>query len=616
MAQTDYLRFSAASMKEYITAQLTASGVYTDQQFEDSNLSTLIDGFSYMFSVMMFYLNNTGSEAIFADSQLYENMNRIVKMLGYNPAGFKTSTILTNLALISGSTLSTVGRASIPKYTTYTTGQTDTNGTAIKYSFIDNYPFVASSTTAIDSDFTPTLYNGVWTYYGTTFTTTGVQYETITLDALTMTGTDRIYIAHPYIDVYIKDPSGVFTLYSPVTSLYNSKATDTNFEVRINEKYQYTLKFGDNINGMMPTNGSTVYIVYLKSNGTTGQIGTNVMDGTVPLAVEIAGLSESFIKTNILQVDSNPDLIAFGTDANPELQKLSLTNSSSSTVVTDFESVEDVRVNAPNWFRTGGRLITKQDFEQYILANYGTEVYDVTCMNNWTYMTEFQQWLRSYGKLSIDIRYLNYKYADSCDFNNIYLWLKSYSLTNVSTATKNIVERDCDTLKPLTAEIIPCDPLIVTVVPYITGTYRLSTWDPNFENKIQLVRDSNTMISAEKIKQKAVSAIQTFFLLSKCELGMSLDINSLYNSLTAIDGVSSVRMKYLANGASTSTAQFYSGLSFAIWTSSLVDGADFMKISGNYKLKSFQFPVLYDSDNIGNYVEVLSDNYTVDNPEF
>ena len=94
MAQNDYLRFSAASMKEFITSQLTASGRYTDQQFEDSNLSTLIDGFAYMYSTLMFYLNNTGSESIFVDAQLYENMNRIVKMLGYNPSGFKTSTVV------------------------------------------------------------------------------------------------------------------------------------------------------------------------------------------------------------------------------------------------------------------------------------------------------------------------------------------------------------------------------------------------------------------------------------------------------------------------------------------------------------------------------------------
>lgn len=616
MAQNDYLRFSAASMKEFITSQLTASGRYTDQQFEDSNLSTLIDGFSYMYSALMFYLNNAGSEAIFVDTQLYENMNRIVKMLGYNPSGFKTSTVVANLQLLTGQTLDSVGISSIPKYTTYTTNASDSNGNEIKYSFIDNYPFVASTTSAIDSDFNPTLFNGVWTYYGSTFTSTGVQYETFTLDQLTMTGTDRSYIAHPYVDVYVKDPSGEFTLYSPVTSLYNSKATDTSFEIRINENYQYTIKFGDNINGKMPTNGSTIYVIYLKSNGSGGQIGSGIMDGTGSLAVEIVGLSESFIKSNILQTDSNPDLIAFGTDPNAELQKLTLVNSVASTTTSDFESVESIRSNAPNWFRIGGRLITSQDFEQYILANYSTEVYDITCMNNWEYMSEFQQWLRSYNKLSVDIRYLNYQYADSCDFNNIYLWLKSYSLANVSTATKNIIERDCDTLKPLTAEIIPCDPLVLTITPYVTGTYRLSNWDSNYENKIQLVRDSNTMISAEKIKQKAVSAIQSFFLLTNCSLGMSLDINALYNTLSAIDGVRSVRMKYLANGASASTAQYYSGLSFAIWTSALVDGADFMKISGNYKLKSFQFPVLYNSESVGNCVEVLSDNYTIDNPEF
>ena len=35
----------------------------------------------------------------------------------------------------------------------------------------------------------------------------------------------------------------------------------------------------------------------------------------------------------------------------------------------DEESVEDIRNNAPQWFKTGNRLITKKDYEYFVTSN-------------------------------------------------------------------------------------------------------------------------------------------------------------------------------------------------------------------------------------------------------
>ena len=68
------------------------------------------------------------------------------------------------------------------------------------------------------------------------------------------------------------------------------------------------------------------------------------------------------------------------------LQYVTATNLEPSTTVSDMEDVESIRENAPNWFRMGSRLITSQDFRQYIMANYNSEIYDILVMNNWEYM--------------------------------------------------------------------------------------------------------------------------------------------------------------------------------------------------------------------------------------
>lgn len=56
------------------------------------------------------------------------------------------------------------------------------------------------------------------------------------------------------------------------------------------------------------------------------------------------------------------------------------------------EGVEDIRNMAPNWFKTGNRLITRSDYEYWVKANQNGVV-DVKCMNNWEYLATFYRWL-------------------------------------------------------------------------------------------------------------------------------------------------------------------------------------------------------------------------------
>ena len=46
---TDFLKFSAYSIKELITRKLAENSKFTDEIYEGSNLATLIDIVSYMY---------------------------------------------------------------------------------------------------------------------------------------------------------------------------------------------------------------------------------------------------------------------------------------------------------------------------------------------------------------------------------------------------------------------------------------------------------------------------------------------------------------------------------------------------------------------------------------
>ena len=60
-----YLAFDALSLKQHIKDRLNESGVFTDQNYEGSYISTVIDIIAYTFNVLMFYLNKTSSESMF-----------------------------------------------------------------------------------------------------------------------------------------------------------------------------------------------------------------------------------------------------------------------------------------------------------------------------------------------------------------------------------------------------------------------------------------------------------------------------------------------------------------------------------------------------------------------
>lgn len=139
----DFLRFSAYSIKDLITRKLSQDTKFTDQVYEGSNLTILIDIFSHMAQCLLYSLNNTAGESMFSDTQIYENMNRLVKFIGYNPHGISTPTVamvLNNKEFKNdNSKLKKYENEIIYKYSAIDTEKQDTDGNEIYYSTVETY---------------------------------------------------------------------------------------------------------------------------------------------------------------------------------------------------------------------------------------------------------------------------------------------------------------------------------------------------------------------------------------------------------------------------------------------------------------------------------------------
>lgn len=623
--KNDYLRWGSKSIADLLVQKLSTTAdaqgypKFSDQIFNDSNIKTLIDVFAWSYDALTYYLNHGATEGMFADSRYFENMNRIVKILGYNPFGFVTS--LATFSIRGDKLPTEASTYTIPKYS-----YISANGK--RYSAVNDFTFFASGG-LVDIDSTPIFYNGTWKYFPSVYIAAGIPFEQIVLSegdfADLITPDSRTFIAHPFINIYIErivDSDTILYEYTPINSLFDASGSDKVFELRLNENFQYTVKFGDGVYGDKLQPMDKIHIVYLLSDGPDGSITSSTKDGAYQCGI---GVSTDYFQDTTITVDEG---LGISDDLKFDIQKIWLWNPSNSSIPRDFETVDEIRENAPKWFRIQGKLVNSQDYDQYIMMYYKSAIRDLTVQNNFTYAAEFHKYLYDYGKLSSEIRYYGYQYADSCDFNNIYIWMKSHSddLAPVDSGTKAEIRIDCDRIKVLTSELVLLDPLMHAFTPYVENN--IDARDDNFfsteilavskNHFIELVRDVNSTLSSERIRLIATQIIKDFFSTANNSLGMTFDISVLFGQLSNIAGVSDVNTIYRVKDDSGNVIKTlsYNGLSFLRWTPAILLGADNDVVSSSVKLKSFQFPYLFDRTNIYNKITVSSGNYKINPIEF
>jgi len=125
---TDFLKYDASSIKELLRRKLIETGIYTDQLYPGSDISILIDLMSWMFDVLTYILNENASDVLFTDTGIYENLNKMVKLLSYNPKAYTTSNASFSINVIDQSEFEDItGTCKIPRFASVSTGKTDSN---------------------------------------------------------------------------------------------------------------------------------------------------------------------------------------------------------------------------------------------------------------------------------------------------------------------------------------------------------------------------------------------------------------------------------------------------------------------------------------------------------
>ena len=593
VSKNEYVAFDALSLREFIRTRLNETNLFTDQNYEGSNITAINNIIAYSFHTLMYYLNQTSTESMFSDSQIYENINRIVKLISYSPIGNQTSTL--SFSVSADSALSE-GTYTIPRYTFIRSNNT-TFSFNTDITFTKTVPGIENLTTVGDQYL---LYQGTYIEYPL-YVARGEANEIVYL----IPG-DGVIADHFNIDVYVKSiTTGKWTKWSRVESLYLENATATKFEIRLNSNKNYEIKFGDSINGTQLNTNDTVAVYYLQSSGINGEVQADALAGQVATIYTTAQFN--LIKQDVISADLT-------TLNDTSILDLQFANTNISTTYTEAESVESIRANAPATFRSQFRVVTSTDYETFIKSSFANIINDVKVLSNNEYTNGHLKYLYDIGLTNpgqdYRVLYNQMAFADACNFNNVYVYVLPKAtklITNnyvnyLTPAQKQLIISSISDKKTLTSEVIIMDPVYKAI--------KIGN-DPDIDDKdspatlvVTLYRTSKTPASVIKDKIRAI--FSTYFDPAKITLGFTVNLTDITGSILAIDGVKSV--------VTRDDNIDVNGVSLVVYNPSYP--TDVIATTKNFTVSNFQTVYLDDIDNIIRSVIVVpegTDNASIIN---
>jgi hypothetical protein len=594
-----YASFDAVSLKDLIKDRLTTNSLFTDQNFEGSNLAALSDVFAFAYHILLFYYNQTASEAMFDQALLYENMNKIVKSISYKPIGPRTSIITFNVEASSDLALGsyTIKRYSFINYNGYA------YSIAKDITFEKTLSGAESLTTVSDNNL---IYQGKYFEYPD-YVAIGEDYEVITIAVDNVDS--KTFIDYDNVDVYVKDyATGGWSIYEEVTTLFLQAPNAKVFEKRVNESGRYEIKFGNNINGKKLNPNDTVSIFYLLSDGKPGEIDQNVLQrGSTIKFYNTSKFNEIY---NYIYADSPQTFLNINSAST-----LEFSNPIKSTNYTDFETAAEIRSNAPAILASQNRAVTVGDYNAYINKEFNNIVQSFSVTNNDEYLSGYIRYFYDIGLVRPNDNSLilsnQINFSDACDFNNIYIFAvpKVAAILNetdpipLSTAQKQAIVNRLNSIKMATNEIVMADPVYMAFdlgVEIITDQER-SLEDIRENVQLEIEVSPFSKISKDQIKNIVNQIIIDFFKSQNNALGSVIDLAELTRSIISIDSINSINTVYTKNGLRYAAP----GISFVVWNAQYPQD-DINITTQTLSLPYYKFPFLFESSKLIRKIAIVS----------
>jgi hypothetical protein len=297
---------------------IAAKPEFTDYDFNDSALGTLLDLLAYNTYYNAFYVNMAANESFLDTAQLYDSVVSHAKKLGYTPISARGASANVKLIFTSAVANTTFRSIRVPKDTKFTS---TVNG--VSYTFVapQTYTITANS----DNGFTDyiRITEGVplthrYIFNRTSNTAFVLPNDNVDTSSISVTVTT----------------SGDTQTYIKSDDILTVNSSSQVYFVEADKEQRYKIAFGDGVLGKLPATSSIVAISYRVCNGAApnGATNFNIVGSTID------GQSGIYIE---------PVGRASGGAA--------------------IESIESVRFNAPLQYETQNRSVTAYDYERILL---------------------------------------------------------------------------------------------------------------------------------------------------------------------------------------------------------------------------------------------------------
>lgn len=561
-----YVAFDGLSIKQKIKDRLNTTGIFTDQNYEGSNLAGFNDAIAMSFSLLLYYLNQNSVNGQFSETTVYENINKIVKELDYKPVGHQTPSVEFNLTAKSINS----GFYTIPRYSSISIG-------GLLYSLSQDISFTKVSNTVLEEitgiENDAVLYQGAYTEMPI-FSPVGTANELIYL-----TVDDTAKVDNFNLDVYVKT-DGMWEKWTKTQSLYINNSTDKVYELRFSENRRYELKFGDGINGRLLSTDNEISIYYLVSAGERGEIGVGALQNKKITPILSTNLS------TILQSNGISYMTA------TQMINLSFYNKFPSTYYAEPESVESIRKHAPGVFRSQFSITTKKSYSTFLRSNFSNILHDVKVMNNTEYLDSYIKYFYDLGltQPQNESRALfnQINFSDSCNFNNVYIFSVPKRINQVisylTPAQKDLIVNTIRDEQVLTSETILADPVYIAFDLCVQSSNTISKQDI-IDTELVVVRNTSSRRNERVIKTDIETVIVNFFKGVNNTLGQIVNLQQLNTDILNIEGVSQI---FTRNKITDTSIE---GIKMINWNPVYFD-ITVDESASVVRLQNFQFPFL------------------------
>jgi len=354
---------------------LAAKPEFTDYDFQDSAMGTLLDLLAYNTYYQAFYANMATAEGFLDSAQIYDSVVSRAKTIGYLPSSARGATANLQIIFTASVATPTFRSISIPKNTRFTT---TINGTAYIFVTPQTYTVTANSTSGFASYINITEGEPLSHRYlfnrasNTSFVLPNENVDTSSITvSVTTAGNTQTYVR----------ADDILTVNS------SSKV----YFIEADKGYKYKVSFGDGVFGTYPINSSVVNISYRVCNGEM----TNGANDFRLIGSTIDGQTSVYIA-------------AVGRASGG----------------AEVEGIESVRRNAPLSYETQNRAVINNDYERIILRDNP----DIQAISTWGGEDNYPP---IYGKVFVCAKPKIGNIFSSSRKNTIKINLKKYNVQSI-----------------------------------------------------------------------------------------------------------------------------------------------------------------------------------------